>query len=124
MKLLKKLILSLLIVTFTLSPLSPVLNVYNIKAEAASSTTWKKTKKVYDGAGGYYLTHYEWIKGNEIGFGNFVSNAQKKAIKKKYGKISSKYYYKMETKQHIGPVKFQTQGYMTVGATAICHGRK
>lgn len=123
MKLLRKLIVSLLIVTFTLSPLSPILNVHDIKAEAASST-WKKSKKVYDGAGGYYITNYQWVKGNQIGYGNFVSNAQKKAIKKKYGNISSKYYYKMETKQRIGPVKFQTHGYMTVSASAICHGRK
>lgn len=123
MKLLKKLILSLLIVTFTLSPLSPILNSYEIKAEAASSQ-WKKSKKVYDGAGGYYITNYLWIKGNQIGYGNFVSNAQKKAIQKKYGKVSSNYYYKMETKQHIGPVKYQTHGYMTVSASAICHGRK
>lgn len=88
-----------------------------------SSNKWKDSVVKHDGAVGQYITTYFWIPGSNIGY-DIVGQAQRKAIESKYGKVEKKYTYKMETTQHIDQTNYQTQGYITVGATAKCHDRK
>lgn len=84
---------------------------------------WKDSVTKHDGAVGYYITTYFWVPGSNIGY-DLVGKAQRKAIEAKYGKVESKYTYKMETTQHIDQTSGQTQGYITVSASAKCHDRR
>lgn len=95
-----------------------------IGLRAKAGTVWKKSTKKYDGKVGYYITTYTWISGKSAIKPTACSTkAWRKAILKKYGKVSSSYNYKMKTVQHIRGGSLQTQGYITDWCKATCYAR-
>ncbi|MBE5062750.1 hypothetical protein INF30_05690 [Lachnospiraceae bacterium DSM 108991] len=104
-----------------------VQEISNILIEAYStSEAWGESERVYDGTGGYYITHRTWVDGDDIDglVLNIILRAQKKAVETKYGSVSKNYEYKLKTTQHIVMSGIQTQGYITASAESTCYGRR
>lgn len=92
----------------------------------STSEQWGESERVYDGTGGYYITHRTWVDGDDIDglVLNIVLRAEKKAVETKYGSVSKNYEYKLKTTQHIVMSGIQTQGYITASAESTCYGRR
>ena len=98
-------------------------NSYNPRLEKASSgTKWGEGKVEYDGKGSMLITNYFWVNGGGMHGTDKVSQAQKKAVIEKYGKVENNRNYKMKTQQKLNP-SGRTQGYYTVWAKAWCYGK-
>lgn len=85
---------------------------------------WGESEIVYDGEVGYYITTRFWVSGANIAPYGIVGNAETKAVKAKYGSVSSSYEYKLKTTQHVVETEHQTQGQITISAQATCYGRR
>lgn len=85
---------------------------------------WAESIITPDGEGGDYVTVYFWTSGSNMSNLNVVGKAQRKAVISKYGDISNSTEYKMETTQHIVPTSAQSQGYITISASATCYDRR
>lgn len=96
----------------------------NVMTRAAAGTKWAAGSVVSDGNEGQYVTNYFWVRGSDMVSWNIVGAAQRKAVIQKYGSVNASTSYKMKTTQHIVKVvKVQTQGYVTVSATAVCYAK-
>ncbi|MER2174800.1 MAG: hypothetical protein ABS911_08985 [Carnobacterium sp.] len=89
---------------------------------AAAGTKWGNGTVVNAGGGSQLVTSYFWVKGSNMSGSNVVGRAQKKAVTDKYGSVKSSTSYKMKTTQKVN-MSPQTQGYVTVSATAWVYAR-
>lgn len=93
-----------------------------ISLRAAAGTKWGEGSVEYIGQGSQLVTNYFWVKGSEMVSTNVVGKAQRKAVIAKYGSVNKNTSYKMKTQQKIN-MSPQTQGYVTVSATAWCYAK-
>lgn len=89
---------------------------------AAAGTKWGNGTVVNVSGGGTLVTNYFWVKGSNMTGANVVGRAQRAAVIGKYGSVNNSTSYKMKTTQKVN-MSPQTQGYVTVSATAWVYAR-
>lgn len=97
---------------------------YYSLSNTRSEKKWGESEIVYDGSNGYYITTRFWVSGVNIKPTGVVGKAQTKAVKAKYGSVSSSYEYKLKTTQHVVETEHQTQGQITISAQSTCYSRR